>query len=215
MERGFFHDGITLADVLSDTTYRRLAGRLSAYGHAVTDYQFVKPWLLALILSTLEATDASFEAIHGIEMYFLAQSGEKQIIELEGFSYQIDLFEGFSGEVQEQFLLSAIDPYPGEADSERIAEDLELLHELWISGNWEVFQTFSENLKALTAHIPGYNERFWNERSQNMARRIESFLTEGDGKTYFVIIGAGHLSGERGLVKLLREAGYRVEQITG
>jgi uncharacterized protein YbaP (TraB family) len=33
------------------------------------------------------------------------------------------------------------------------------------------------------------------------------------GKTYFVVVGAGHMGGPNGLLALLRSRGYRIEQL--
>jgi uncharacterized protein YbaP (TraB family) len=48
------------------------------------------------------------------------------------------------------------------------------------------------------------------ERNINMAEKIEGYLrTKGN---YFVIIGAAHLVGEKGIIEILRGKGYRVVQ---
>jgi hypothetical protein len=43
-----------------------------------------------------------------------------------------------------------------------------------------------------------------------MVSKIEDYL-KGKG-IYFVIVGAGHMIGEKGIVETLRKKGYRVEQ---
>ena len=44
-----------------------------------------------------------------------------------------------------------------------------------------------------------------------MVSKIEDFLRMKE--TYFVIIGAGHLIGERGMIEILKAKGYSVEQM--
>ena len=44
-----------------------------------------------------------------------------------------------------------------------------------------------------------------------MASKIEDFLKMKE--TYFVIVGAGHLIGKKGIVEILKAKGYRVEQM--
>jgi uncharacterized protein YbaP (TraB family) len=44
-----------------------------------------------------------------------------------------------------------------------------------------------------------------------MASKIEEFLKTG--QTYFVVVGAGHLIGDKGIIELLRRKGYRVQQL--
>jgi uncharacterized protein YbaP (TraB family) len=53
-------------------------------------------------------------------------------------------------------------------------------------------------------------EKLVYERNRNMAGKIEAYLkTKG---TYFVITGAAHLVGEKGIIEILRGKGYRVVQ---
>ena len=46
-----------------------------------------------------------------------------------------------------------------------------------------------------------------------MANRLAEL--GGDGKTRFVVLGAGHLVGDRGLPALLSRRGYRVSRVGG
>jgi uncharacterized protein YbaP (TraB family) len=43
-----------------------------------------------------------------------------------------------------------------------------------------------------------------------MVLKVEDFLKTND--TCFVVVGAGHLVGERGIVEMLKAGGYSVEQ---
>jgi len=54
-------------------------------------------------------------------------------------------------------------------------------------------------------------EKLIYKRNRNMALRIEGFL--GTNGTYFVVVGAAHLLGDRGIIQLLREKWYTVEQL--
>ncbi|RJQ38322.1 MAG: hypothetical protein C4550_06760 [Nitrospiraceae bacterium] len=44
-----------------------------------------------------------------------------------------------------------------------------------------------------------------------MTLKIEEFLKTKE--TYFVVVGAGHLVGNKGIIELLKRKGYPVEQI--
>jgi len=48
-------------------------------------------------------------------------------------------------------------------------------------------------------------------RNRNMVSKIENYL-QSKG-TYFVVVGAGHLIGSKGIVQLLKDRGYSVEQL--
>jgi uncharacterized protein len=44
-----------------------------------------------------------------------------------------------------------------------------------------------------------------------MVAKIEGYLKSKTG--YFVVVGAGHLVGEKGIITLLQKKGYKVEQL--
>jgi uncharacterized protein YbaP (TraB family) len=44
-----------------------------------------------------------------------------------------------------------------------------------------------------------------------MVSKIEDYLRTGE--THFVVVGAGHLLGEKGIINLLRQKGYQIEQL--
>ena len=51
----------------------------------------------------------------------------------------------------------------------------------------------------------------FDRRNDGMTQKIEQFLTTP--KIYFVAVGAGHLTGERGILAQLRGKNYTIEQL--
>ena len=50
-----------------------------------------------------------------------------------------------------------------------------------------------------------------DDRNVTMAERVDGFLK---GKEpCFVVVGAGHIIGDKGIVKLLKDKGYKVEMV--
>ena len=54
-------------------------------------------------------------------------------------------------------------------------------------------------------------KRLLDDRNKGMASKIEGYLKTKE--TYFVVVGAGHLVGDKGIIKMLKERGYSVEQL--
>jgi uncharacterized protein YbaP (TraB family) len=54
-------------------------------------------------------------------------------------------------------------------------------------------------------------EKMFDQRNDTMTQQIEQFLQTP--KTYFVAVGAGHLTGDRGILSQLRAKHYDVEQL--
>ena len=46
-----------------------------------------------------------------------------------------------------------------------------------------------------------------------MAKQMEQYLNTP--YTYFVVVGAGHLVGDHGIVKLFQAKGYKIDQLVG
>ena len=56
----------------------------------------------------------------------------------------------------------------------------------------------------------GYRDFFVNQRNRNWAEKLDELMPE---KSCLVCVGAAHLSGEKGLLQLLRDCGYTVEPV--
>jgi uncharacterized protein YbaP (TraB family) len=54
-------------------------------------------------------------------------------------------------------------------------------------------------------------KRLLTDRNYKMAGKIEQYLTTDN--TYFVVVGAGHLVGDEGIVRLLQTKGYKTRQL--
>ena len=59
--------------------------------------------------------------------------------------------------------------------------------------------------------FPSLARRLIDQRNQNWVPKIEEYLRSG--RTYFVVVGAGHMGGPNGLLSLLRARGYAIEQL--
>jgi hypothetical protein len=48
-----------------------------------------------------------------------------------------------------------------------------------------------------------------------MVSKIEQMLKQDGtaGKSYFVVVGSGHLIGKKGIVNALREKGYKIKRL--
>ncbi len=54
-------------------------------------------------------------------------------------------------------------------------------------------------------------EKLVYQRNRRMTAKIEDLLRSKD--TCFIVVGAGHLVGKKGIVELLKTKGYSVEQM--
>jgi uncharacterized protein YbaP (TraB family) len=149
---------------------------------------------------------AGYDPNYGMDKYFLSKAaGTKKILELESLDYQIDLLSSLNDDEQELFLLYTL------KDLKILTQEVDKLVEAWQSGAAEsmektVTKSFTEDRR-----FSGIYDKLIHKRNRNMALKIEGFLkTNG---TCFVVVGAAHLLGDRGIVQLLKGRGYSVERL--
>ncbi len=70
-------------------------------------------------------------------------------------------------------------------------------------------EILSESVREHPRLMPVFDALFYR-RNAAMAAKIEEYLKE-KGR-FFVVVGAGHLVGEKGIVELLKGKGFSVEQ---
>ena len=55
-----------------------------------------------------------------------------------------------------------------------------------------------------------YDDLLLNNRNKNWVKQLKEIMKN---ESVFVAVGAGHLVGEKGLIKLLKKEGYKVEPL--
>jgi uncharacterized protein YbaP (TraB family) len=206
MEKAFYPSDDTLEKHVSTLTYERVKKAFEASGIPAWLMNKQKPWFLALTLESLELVKLGFDPSYGIDVHFLSEaSGKKKIKELESMDYQINLLSGFSDSEQEAFLLSVL------KNSNSYEKEVDKLLDAWVSGDTTGMESILKRSAIEDGGIASVYDKLLYERNRNMASKIEGYLKSG--KTHFVVVGAGHLLGERGIINLLRQNGYDIEQL--
>lgn len=205
IERAFYPGNETLKNHVSARTYGLVRNEFAKFGLPMEILERERPWFLALTLTSLELLKNGFDPNYGIDMHFLSGAGSKKVVELESLDYQVSLFSGFSEAEEESFLLYTM------KDLMTFGTDSGDLLRLWKSGDAKGLESML--LKSAgddPAIASAYNKLLFG-RNKEMAVKIEQFL--GTGETYFVVVGAGHLVGNRGIIELLRSKGYAADQL--
>jgi uncharacterized protein YbaP (TraB family) len=206
MERAFYPENDTLEKHVSPEIYEWVVKETGGLGIPVELLNRQKPWFLAITLVALESLKLGFDPNLGIDKYFLSKAeGGKEILELESLDYQLDLLSGFSDKDQELFLLHTL------KDLKVLEQELGKLTQAWSSGDTKAMESILTRSVSEDRRLSSVFEKVLYERNRRMASRIEDFLKTK--KTYFVIVGAGHLVGSRGIVEILKGKGFLVEQL--
>lgn len=199
-----YQDGRSLRTVLDDKTYTALSDYLSTIGMPIQMMERFKPGMLVSTLQVFEFQKLGFTP-QGVDSYFNTRAiGDgKALGELEPIDAQIGYLAGMGEGNENEFIRLSLD------DLDEIDTSMAQMIEAWRSGDDALLNTlFVSDMKV--GH-PELYQSLLVQRNLNWMPIIESMFLDTD--TEFVLVGAAHLVGEDGLLNMLRNKGYQVEQL--
>jgi len=204
LESMLYPEGDTIEKHISKKTYGLLAAKLSEMGASIDQFRGMRPWFISLLFEIGELAEEGLSPEFGIDTHFLRKAeGKKEILELEGLAFQMSMFKNFTDGEEEALLLYSIN---GRED-----DNLRNILAAWAAGDAEGMQDLIEKDIKNSPDMLALMEKFLYGRNRKMAAKIEGYLA---GKEQvFVIAGAAHLVGKKGIIELLRKKGYAVEQV--
>jgi uncharacterized protein YbaP (TraB family) len=206
LEHGRYLSGETLDQKISKETHTLVEKKFLETGLPIETFNRFKPWVLAVMLQSVELQRLGFDKRYGIDEHFIAQAeGKKQITSFETVEYQIGLFDSFSDRLQELFLRYTL------SDLNLLADQMDSVVKGWQAGDTGAIETLIFQSLQEEPELASVYEKLIYERNTQMAAGIEAFLKTKN--RYFVVVGSGHLVGQGGIVDLLQKKGYRVDQL--
>lgn len=203
LAQGMYRDGRSFESVVSKETATLVAGRLKDTGVPLDMMRAMKPWMVMLVLTALEAQKAGLDPSLGLDKYFFdkAKAAGKPVVGLETVQSQVDRFDRMPETLQEQLLQSTV----RELDTAR--DTLDAMVSAWKRGDAAAVEKMSR--RSLDEYPAAYTSLIV-ERNRNWIPQIEACFTKP--MPCFVVVGAAHLVGPDGLLALLAQKGYRLEQ---
>ncbi|TLS51241.1 polysaccharide biosynthesis protein GumN [Paenibacillus antri] len=202
MSLGMYQDGTTLQDRIPEELYGSIGEILAENGLEANAMDAFKPWMAEMTLASLKSMQAGFQGEVGIDMYFLQKAIERQlpILELESYESQLQMFDGFSEELQRTNLKNTVESF------ELVDESVSQMAEMWKNGDEAALLELTEAM----ATDEEYRKAMLTDRNIGMADKIAEYLENPEEADYLVVLGAAHFLGEDGIVKLLEDKGYVV-----
>jgi uncharacterized protein len=203
-DRGLLPEGRSLRGLVSAKTYAAVLAHTARMGLPEQAVERMRPWLVGVLLSVGAARQVGFEEASGVDTRLpqLPQARDKPIDGLETADQQIALFANMTDQQSADMLDDTID---------QIARPSRLFANMaaaWAKGDE----------KRLTRLVIDRSAKFKSafdvifvDRNRAWTPKLETEMARG-GVT-FVAVGAGHMLGADGLVRLLRERGHKVEQV--
>jgi len=234
LQRGMYEDENTLDQNIPEDLYNAFVEFITPYGVQEEIYNKLKPWYAALLVQNLQLAENSYSGILGVDVFFLSKATDnKDILEIEGVKFQVDMFDSFSQDLQCLFLASVLPSgqvnegseignetdnaadQTGNMNNEEAQTSLDLFSYMlkcWKEGNTEELAKMVKSDGTENGELKEFNEKIWTLRDNNMAEKVRSYLADPEKKTYFVVVGAGHMVGENGVVAQLEDE-FKIEQI--
>ncbi|HZW37120.1 MAG: TraB/GumN family protein [Deltaproteobacteria bacterium] len=203
LENALYPEGDSLDKHVSRETYDLVRKKFPATGMDRVDR--MRPWALALTATSIEYLKMGLDPEYGIDRYFLQKAeGKKKIVELERYDYVVRLLQGLPDGIQDLYLFYTL------TDLETVEGEIDNIIACWRAGDAKgmealVYRSRDDNPKLLPVY-----EILVSRRNRTMTDAIEGILKSGD--TGFIVVGAGHLVGQDGILERLRGKGYVVKQ---
>lgn len=205
-DRAFYRNDDHVEKHVSQETYRLIKKESNALGMPIELLRMQKPWFLALSFQAMELVRLGYSPELGVDYHFLSKAqGKKKILELESLEEQLKLLSGFSEREQEHFLIYTLETLSS------MDRQVGNMVRSWTSGDAQAMESALADALPPDPSLAPVVQKLFDERNVKMLAKIEGYLNSNG--SYFVIVGAGHLVGKRGLVELLKSKGYAVEQL--
>ena len=188
--------GKTYQDYMSkedyDALYDYLINTIGIKESKVKRYLMLKPFNLAGIV-----LNEYYDGIEIYEMKFtkIAKKAKIEILELEGIDFQLNLFDSLG--------MSMMFP---KAEELIYIEEFEKLMAAYITKDLSVLEKEMNISIAKATEVEQQQMNILiNARNSDWVPKIDKMV---HNQTTFIAVGAGHLYGENGVIKLLKDKGY-------
>lgn len=195
--------------LLSADDLKRLEEAAEGYGIPAELVRQMRPSILAAMMA-IPACDLRAHGGASIDGDVLAkaQAAGKTVTGLETYVEQFDAMRDFPLEVQRQLLVSAVRHLP---EAENMFETLLSFYRRGEIGRVLAWAHSPRPVPTIDAPVPAaFYEALVDRRNVRMAERALPLLRAG---SVFVAVGAAHLPGEAGLLRLFEKAGFAVTRV--
>ncbi|WIO74638.1 TraB/GumN family protein [Porticoccaceae bacterium LTM1] len=191
-------------DLLSEMNRKKLTEEVTKLGLPLGQLSAMNPNFAILMIYQMDMVKKGLVNAEGVEKFYTRQGkkDQKSFGHLETIEQQLALLSKDPDENFDQDVGYFLEKM---AETETIWNDLRLA---WRTGDFDTLEKLTiDEFKE----YPDVYDEFLVERNHNWIPQIEAmFDAEG---IEFVMVGAAHLVGEDGVLKLLKEKGYLVEPL--
>jgi uncharacterized protein len=206
MNKLYMKDDKTLKDLLSDAEYKAVGDFFQSKGLPLFMFERMKPMFLSIFASgDMSPGDLQSGKMKSYEMELLemAENAGKSTGGLETVEFQISLFDAIPYEAQAKMLVDAIQ----KGSNSEGDDEFKKMTDMYKS------QDINAMVKMISeegSDVSGFEDKLLSERNKNW---IPLMIEMAKKQPTLFAVGAGHLGGDTGVIKLLKKTGMKVEPI--
>jgi uncharacterized protein YbaP (TraB family) len=195
----------TLSDLLSAEDYKKVKEYFDEHS-SLMPFAMMEKYKPLLVESMVMEGSEGCEDMIVMEQLIMeeAKKNNKEIKGLETMDYQLGIFDRIPYKLQAQQLVKMVDDAKaGKTDDKK---EMEILTDAYRKQELN-------KMDELTKDDPGINEFsdiLLYDRNANWASKLPDLMAKNP---LLIAVGAGHLPGKKGVLNLLRQAGYTVEPV--
>ncbi len=197
-------DSTTLQDLLNEKAYKDV--KLFFQDSLNMDLKPFERMHPFFILSQIQLRSFSADSAQALDRYFhsFAKKQGKKLIGLERMSEQLGVIQSIPYDSMAQQLVRIA---RGEISSSGGERSMQEMLDAYVKGKLSTLLRLTKEQKMSENFV----QSFLYERNERMADRAAVHLKE---QPTFIAVGAAHLPGERGMIELLRDKGFKVFSIS-
>jgi uncharacterized protein YbaP (TraB family) len=196
----------TLADLMDKKDYDRVKTFFEEKGGMIP-FSMLETYKPLLAVSTLAESSVPCESAVAMEQLIMeeAKKDNKNIKGLETVAFQAGIFDSIPYKLQAEQLIRYVDSSEVEKDEE--AKEFKELADAYKKQDLNKLEELSNKNDVGVAN---FSDLLLYNRNKNWVEKLKSLLPV---KPLLIAVGAGHLPGERGVINLLRKAGYILKPV--
>lgn len=206
--QAFMRGDTTLSDLLTDEEYQIVSDHFKEIGLPLMFLERIKPMFLSALtgeeMMSMQGREEQESSIVSYEMEIMktAQANRKPIEGLETAEFQMSMFDSIPYRVQAKMLVESIN-----ANADTVADkQMEEMVRMYKDQDIDAMVTMMDD----EGGIGGYEDLLLVNRNKKWIPIMEEMMQD---KTTFFAVGAGHLGGKYGVIRLLKEAGYTLKPL--
>ncbi|EAZ95181.1 hypothetical protein FBBAL38_09339 [Flavobacteria bacterium BAL38] len=202
MKHMMMKDGVKLSALLNEEDFKVVDAFLKKnLNMSAKMFDGFKPFIVTTMLYP-KMLDCPFQSVES-ELMKISNEQKEEVFGLETVEDQMEVFDNISYEIQAAELVKM-----AKSDLQKDKDELSKMMKIYQSKDIEgMLKMMDDSDNKITSDN---QDVLLTNRNKNWISKMSEIMME---KPTFFGVGAAHLAGEEGVIKLLRKKGYKVEAV--